>query len=78
MTRSRKIEAPAVIIGGGIVGGAAAYYLARRGIKALLLEKTMIGAEASARCAGGVRAQCRNRLERRLAMDVLSREENVR
>jgi sarcosine oxidase subunit beta len=68
MSRSRKIEAPAVIIGGGIVGSAAAYYLARRGIKALLLERTMIGAEASARSAGGVRAQCRNRLERRLAM----------
>jgi sarcosine oxidase subunit beta len=68
MTRSGKFEAPAVIIGGGIVGCATAYYLARRGVKALLLEKTVIGAEASARSAGGVRAQCRNRLERHLAM----------
>ncbi len=68
MTRSRTIEAPAVVIGGGIVGGAIAYYLARRGVEAVVLEKSAIGSEASARSAGGVRAQCRDRLERRLAM----------
>ncbi len=68
MTQSRPMEAPAVIIGGGIVGNAAAYYLARRGLQTVLLEKSAIGLEASARSAGGVRAQCRNRLERRLAM----------
>jgi sarcosine oxidase subunit beta len=62
------MEAPAVIIGGGIVGGATAYYLAKRGLKAVVLEKRAIGVEASARSAGGVRAQCRNRLERMLAM----------
>ncbi len=68
MTHARTIEAPVVIIGGGIVGGAAAWYLAGRGIKAVLLEKATIGPGASARSAGGVRAQCRNGLERRLAM----------
>ena len=68
MTKSRKMEAPVVIIGGGIVGGATAYYLAQRGVQALILEKSAVGAEASARSAGGVRAQCRDRLERRLAM----------
>ncbi len=68
MTRSRTMEASAVIIGGGMVGGATAYYLARRGIRTVLLEKSTIGTGASARSAGGVRAQCRDRLERRLAM----------
>ena len=34
----------------------------------LVLERSVIGVEASARSAGGVRAQCRDRLERILAM----------
>lgn len=68
MSKSRTMEAPVVIVGGGIVGGATAYYLAKRGVKALVLEKSATGAEASARSAGGVRAQCRDRLERLLAM----------
>ena len=49
-----------VIIGGGIVGCAAAYYLARRGVSVILLEKSVIGAEGSGRNAGGVRQQCRD------------------
>lgn len=68
MARSRTLEAPVVIIGGGIVGEATAYYLARRGLQPVLLERSAIGVESSARNAGGVRAQCRDRLERRLAM----------
>lgn len=68
MTKSRKMEAPVVIVGAGIVGGAIAYYLTQRGLKPVVLEKSAIGAEASARSAGGVRAQCRDRLERLLAM----------
>ena len=68
MNKIRHIQASAVIIGGGIVGASAAYYLARRGVRAALLEKNIIGAEASARNAGGVRAQCRQGIERRLAM----------
>ena len=68
MTKPRKMEAPVVIVGGGIVGGATAYYLARRGVQPLVLERSAIGVEASARSADGVRAQCRDRLERILAM----------
>ena len=50
MTQARTMQAPAVIVGGGIVG-CAAYYLARRGVQAVLLEKSIIGAEASGRNA---------------------------
>lgn len=68
MTKQHEMEAPVVIVGSGIVGGATAYYLARRGVKPLVLEKSSVGVEASARSAGGVRAQCRDRRERLLAM----------
>ncbi len=64
----RKSEAPVVIIGGGIVGCAAAYYLAKRGVRATLLERGEIGTEASGRNAGGVRAQSRQAADRPLAM----------
>jgi len=68
MSTSRKIGTGVVIVGGGIVGCAAAFYLARRGRKVILLEKSVIGGEASGRNGGGVRAQCRDRRERPLAM----------
>ncbi len=68
MSVLRKIAAEMAIVGGGIVGCAAAYYLARRGVKVVLLEKSSIGGEASGRNGGGVRAQCRDRRERPLAM----------
>jgi sarcosine oxidase subunit beta len=68
MSASRRFGAEVVIVGGGIVGCAAAYFLAGRGKKVVLLEKSVIGGEASGRNAGGVRAQCRDRRERALAM----------
>jgi sarcosine oxidase subunit beta len=48
------------IIGGGIIGCATAYYLAKKGIRAIVLEKeAAVGLEASGRCACGVRQQGR-------------------
>jgi sarcosine oxidase subunit beta len=64
----RTLGADVAIIGGGIVGCAAAYYLAQRDVAVVLLERSVIGGEASGRNAGGVRAQCRDRRERSLAM----------
>lgn len=43
-----------MIIGGGVIGCSLAYYLAKRGIKPLIIEKRQISAEASSAAAGGL------------------------
>ncbi|AZO11529.1 MULTISPECIES: FAD-binding oxidoreductase [unclassified Mesorhizobium] len=63
-------SADAVVIGGGIVGVFAAYYLARRGVKVALVEKGHIGAEQSCRNWGWCRQQ--NRDARELPMATRS------
>lgn len=51
-------KADAVIIGGGVIGTATAYYLAKKGMKkVVLLEKNYISGGSSGRCAGLVRTQ---------------------
>lgn len=52
-----------VIVGGGIVGATATYFLARRGAKPLLIEKGRIAGEQSGRNWGFVRQQGRDPLE---------------
>lgn len=59
---------PVIVIGGGIIGLSAAYHLARRGVGVALIEKADGPVQASVRNAGGIRAQCRSRPERQLAM----------
>jgi len=49
--------ADAVIAGGGVVGCALAYQLAKRGVDVVLLERDELGSQSTARCAGGVRQQ---------------------
>jgi len=46
-----------VVVGGGIVGVASAYYLAERGADVTLFEKGSLGAGSTERSAGGIRAQ---------------------
>ncbi len=57
-----------VVIGGGIIGGACAYYLAKAGLRVTLLEKSEIASGASGGSAGGVRQQNRDPAELPLAM----------
>ena len=46
-----------VVVGGGIVGCAAAYYLGKRGADVTVFEKGAIGAGSTERSLGGIRAQ---------------------
>ena len=57
-----------VVIGAGIVGSAAAYYLAKRGHSVALLEKGVVGGEQSSRNWGWCRQQNRDARELPLAM----------
>jgi glycine/D-amino acid oxidase-like deaminating enzyme len=61
-------DAEVVIIGGGIVGCAAAYYLARRGVRATLLEKDDLAGQQSGHNWGFVRQQGRDPRELPLMM----------
>jgi sarcosine oxidase subunit beta len=62
-----------VIIGGGVMGASAAYHLALRGMKnVVLLEKEdFFGSGATGRCAGGVRYQFSTEINVRLSLESL-------
>jgi glycine/D-amino acid oxidase-like deaminating enzyme len=64
-------SADAVVIGGGIVGVFAAYYLAKQGIRVALVEKGRVGAEQSSRNWGWCRQQNRDARELPMAMKSL-------
>lgn len=55
----RTSSTDVVIIGGGIVGCATAYYLARQGAEVALLDRRGIGSGATGRSGGGVRQSAR-------------------
>jgi sarcosine oxidase subunit beta len=62
-----------VIIGGGVMGASAAYHLAQRGMKnIILLEKeNFFGQGATGRCAGGVRYQFSTEINVKLSIESL-------
>jgi sarcosine oxidase subunit beta len=49
--------ADVVIAGGGIMGCALAYQLAKRNVDVVLLERETLGSQSTGKCAGGVRQQ---------------------
>lgn len=63
--------ADCVIVGGGVMGCAIAYNLAKQGLKPLIIEKSDIGGEASGSNGGGVRQSARNLKEMPLAMESI-------
>lgn len=65
-------EADVVVIGGGIIGVSAAYFLAKKGYRVALVEKGRVGAEQSGRNWGWVRQQNRDERELPLAKAALS------
>ncbi|OIS94788.1 NAD(P)/FAD-dependent oxidoreductase [Brucella cytisi] len=56
---TKYLQADAVIIGGGIVGGSAALFMRQAGLSVILLDKGFCGAQASGVNYGGVRRQGR-------------------
>jgi sarcosine oxidase subunit beta len=62
-----------VIIGGGVMGTSAAYHLALRGFKNIVLleSETFFGTGATGRCAGGVRYQFGTPINVRLSIESL-------
>jgi sarcosine oxidase, subunit beta len=47
----------AIVIGGGIIGMATAYYLSQSDIKLAVIERKYIGSGSTGRCIGGIRQQ---------------------
>ena len=63
--------ADVVIVGGGVMGCAIAYNLAREGLRPVVVEKSDIGGEASGSNGGGVRQSARNLKEMPLAIESI-------
>jgi sarcosine oxidase subunit beta len=62
-------SADVVIIGAGVVGAATGYYLARRGLKVLVLERDFPCCGSTGRCIGGIRAQFTHDLTIRVMLE---------
>jgi len=63
--------ADCIIVGGGVMGCAIAYNLAKQGLKPMVIEKSDIGGEASGSNGGGVRQSARDLREMPLAMESI-------
>ncbi|MFO7638079.1 MAG: FAD-binding oxidoreductase [bacterium] len=61
--------ADVIVIGGGVIGAATGYYLAKLGRKVLLLERDYPCAGSTGRCIGGIRAQFTHDLSVRVMLE---------
>jgi len=69
---ANQYQADVVIVGGGIMGSAAAFFLRQRGCSVILLERGLLGQQASGTNFGNVRRQGRVHLQLPLANRSLS------
>lgn len=73
-----KKSAEVVIIGGGIIGTAIAYNLAKKGVKDIvLLEKGFLASGSTGRCGAGIRSQWGTRMNCILARESIKFFENI-
>lgn len=61
-----------VVVGGGIVGLACAYYLGRRGATVTVLERSALGSGSTDRANGGIRAQFTSPVSIRLSRESIA------
>lgn len=65
--------APAVIVGGGVVGCSIAYHLARRGLRdVVVLERETVGSGTTSKAAGGIRVQFGTETEIRFSLESMA------
>lgn len=62
----------AVVVGGGIIGLASAYYLSERGVSVTVLEKDTIAGGNTGRANGGIRAQFTSPVSIQLSMESIA------
>lgn len=60
-----------VIVGGGIIGVASAYYLSQKGIDVTVLEKSNLGGGNTGRANGGIRAQFSSPVSAKLSLESI-------
>jgi sarcosine oxidase subunit beta len=73
-----KTRFDAIIIGGGILGVATAYELAKAGMtNVCVLERHYLASGSTGRCGGGFRQQWSTKANTRLAMDSVARLESI-
>ena len=73
-----KSKADAVIIGGGVIGLAIAYNLAKKGMDDIVvLEREYLGSGATGRCGAGIRQQWGTEMNCRLARKSMDIFENM-
>jgi sarcosine oxidase subunit beta len=67
-----------VVIGGGVIGAATGYYLAKFGKKVTLLEKDFLCAGSTGRCIGGIRQQFSSETSIRVMMESIELFKNMK